>query len=93
MDGFGGVLSFELRGGFDAAARTIERLELFQLAASLGSVESLAVHPASMWRAVLSDDELAAAGLPPGLVRLACGLEHPADLLEDLDRALDELGA
>ena len=89
MSGFGGVLSFELRGGFDAAARTIERLELFQLSASLGSVESLAVHPASMWRAVLTDDQLVAAGLQPGLVRLACGQEDPADLIDDLDRALD----
>ena len=92
MDGFGGVLSFELRGGFDAAARTIERLEMVQLAASLGSVESLAVHPASMWRAVLTDDELVLAGLQPGLVRLACGQEDPADIIDDLDRALDALG-
>ncbi len=91
MDGFGGVLSFELRGGFDAAAKTIEGLELFQLSASLGSVESLAVHPASMWRAVLTDEELVAAGLQPGLVRLACGQEDPADLIDDLDRALDAL--
>ena len=53
MSGFGGVLGLELRGGFDTATRMIERLELFQLSASLGSVESLAVHPASMWRAVL----------------------------------------
>jgi methionine-gamma-lyase len=88
MNGFGGVLSIELAGGFAAAARMIERLELFQLAASVGSVESLAVHPASMWRAVLTDDELVAAGLQPGLVRLACGLEDPADLIDDLDRAL-----
>jgi methionine-gamma-lyase len=91
MDGFGGVLSFELRGGFGAAARMIERLELFQLSASVGSVESLAVHPASMWRAVLTDDELVAAGLQPGLVRLACGQEDPADLIDDLDHALDAL--
>ena len=91
MDGFGGVLSLELRGGFGAAARLIERLELFQLSASLGSVESLAVHPASMWRAVLTDDELEAAGLGPGLVRLACGQEDPADLIDDLDRALGTL--
>src|SRR5450432_2960413 len=91
MDGFGVVLSFALRGGFDAAARTIERLELLQLSASLGSVESLAVHPASMWRAVLTDDELVAAGLQPGLVRLACGLEDHANLIDDLDRALDAL--
>jgi methionine-gamma-lyase len=91
MSGFGGVLSLELRGGFDAAARAIERLELFQLSASLGSVQSLAVHPASMWRAVLTDQEVAAAGLHPGLVRLACGLEDSEDLIEDLDRALDAL--
>jgi methionine-gamma-lyase len=91
MDGFGGVLSVELRGGFDAAVRTIERLGLFQLSASVGSVESLAVHPASMWRAVLTEDQLVAAGIQPGLVRLACGQEDPADLIDDLDRALDAL--
>ncbi len=93
MSGFGGVLGIELRGGFEAAVRTIERLELFQLSASLGSVQSLAVHPASMWRAVLSDEEVAAAGLHPGLVRLACGQEDPGDLIDDLDRALDALAA
>ena len=93
MSGFGGVLSLELRGGFDAATGMIERLDLFQLAASLGSVESLAVHPASMWRAVLSDEELAAADLQPGLVRLACGQEDPTDLIDDLDQALDALTA
>jgi len=49
------------------------------------------VHPASMWRAVLTDEEVVAAGLQPGLVRLSCGLEEPADLLDDLDRALDTL--
>ena len=91
MSGFGGVLSLELSGGFDAAASMIERLELFELSASLGSVESLAVHPASMWRAVLTDEEIIAAGVQPGLVRLACGLEDPADLIDDLDHALDTL--
>jgi methionine-gamma-lyase len=88
MTGFGGVLSIELRGGREAAALMIERLELFQLSASLGSVESLAVHPASMWGAVLTEQQLVAAGVEPGLVRLACGLEDTADLIEDLDRAL-----
>ena len=91
MSGFGGVLSIELRGGIDAAVQTIERLKLFQLSASLGSVESLAVHPASMWKAVLSDEELADAGIPPGLVRLACGQEDVRDLIEDLDQALSTL--
>ncbi len=88
MSGFGGVLSVEIAGGRDAATSTLENLELFQLSASLGSVESLSVHPASMWPAVLSPQELEAAGLRPGLIRLACGLEDPADLIADLDRAL-----
>ena len=91
MDGFGGVISFELRGGFEAASQLIERLELFQLSASIGSVESLCVHPASMWGAVLTDEEIVAAGLQPGLVRLSCGVEDPTDLIDDLDRALDAL--
>ncbi len=89
MTGFGGVLSIELRGDREATARTIERLELFQLSASLGSVESLVVHPASMWGAMLTEQQMAAAGVGPGLVRLACGLEDAADLIDDLDRALD----
>ncbi|MCW3017404.1 MAG: Cys/Met metabolism pyridoxal-phosphate-dependent protein [Solirubrobacterales bacterium] len=88
MSGFGGVLSIELRGGIDAAVQTIERLELFHLSASLGSVESLAVHPPSMWKAVLSDEEVAEAGIQPGLVRLACGQEDVRDLIDDLDQAL-----
>ncbi len=91
MSGFGGVLSIELIGGLDAAARFAEELQLFQLSASLGSVESLVVHPASMWKAMLTEQELADAGLGPGLVRLACGQEDVADLIEDLDRALDSL--
>jgi cystathionine beta-lyase/cystathionine gamma-synthase len=93
MKGFGGVVSFELRGGFSAGARLIEALELFQLSASLGSVESLAVHPASMWGALLTEEEILAAGLQPGLIRLSCGLEDVVDLIDDLGRALDALAA
>jgi methionine-gamma-lyase len=92
MNGFGGVVSFELHGGFRAGARVIEALKLFQLSASLGSVESLAVHPASMWGALLSEEGIIAAGLQPGLIRLACGLEDVADLIADLDQAFDALG-
>ena len=91
MSGFGGVLSVELVGGLDGAARFVEHLELFQLSASLGSVESLVVHPASMWKAMLTEQQLADAGLDPGLVRLACGQEDVADLIEDMDNALDSL--
>jgi methionine-gamma-lyase len=91
MSGFGGVVSFELHGGFEAGARFIEALELFQLSASLGSVESLAVHPASMWGARLTQEEIVSAGIQPGLIRLSCGLEDPTDLLDDIDRALAAL--
>ena len=91
MSGFGGVVSVEVLGGLDGAGRFVEHLELFQLSASLGSVESLAVHPASMWKAMLTEEELADAGLDPGLVRLACGQEDVADLIADLDQALDSL--
>ena len=91
MSGFGGVLSVELVGGLDGAARFVEHLELFQLSASLGSVESLVVHPASMWKAMLTEEELADAGLDAGLVRLACGQEDVADLIDDVDKALDSL--
>jgi methionine-gamma-lyase len=93
MSGFGGVLSIELRGGIDAATQAIERLELFQLSASLGSVESLAVHPASMWKALMTDEEMAEDGVHPGLVRLACGQEDVRDLIDDLDQALSALPA
>jgi methionine-gamma-lyase len=92
MSGFGGVVSFEVRGGFRAGAQVIEALDLFQMSASLRSVESLAVHPASMWGALLTEEEIIAAGLQPGLVRLSCGLEDAADLIADLDQALDTLG-
>jgi methionine-gamma-lyase len=91
MSGFGGVLSIELVGGLEAATRFVEHLDLFQLSASLGSVESLAVHPASMWKAMLTEEELADAGLDSGLVRLACGQEDVADLIDDVDKALDSL--
>jgi cystathionine beta-lyase/cystathionine gamma-synthase len=84
------VVSIELGGGLEAAARTVERLELFELSASLGSVESLAVPPGAMWKAVLSEQEMSDAGLRPGLVRLACGLEDANDVIQDLDQALDQ---
>jgi len=88
MSGFGGVLGIELVGGYDAADAFIDRLTYARRSASLGGVESLAVHPASMWRGMLSDDQIAASGVPLGLVRLAAGTEDTDDLVAD---ALDAL--
>lgn len=88
MDGFGGVLSFELVGGFDAAVALMEAVKLIQLAVSLGGVESLIQHPASMTHGMLPEEEIRKAGIAPGLVRLSVGLESADDLKQDLSLAL-----
>ncbi|MFF9572048.1 trans-sulfuration enzyme family protein [Streptomyces sp. NPDC014685] len=82
MSGFGGVLGIEFTGGFDMADAFLGHLNYSRRSASLGGVESLAVHPASMWRGMLSDEQITDA-VPPGLVRLAAGTEDTADLVAD----------
>jgi cystathionine beta-lyase/cystathionine gamma-synthase len=86
--GFGGMVSFEVKGGYDAAYRTIGRTEVCLLAVSLGSVETLITHPASMIHTRQSDEERKTAGISPGLIRLSVGIEDAEDIIEDLDRAL-----
>jgi methionine-gamma-lyase len=92
MSGFGGVLALELAGGFEAADAFVGHLTYARRSASLGGVESLAVHPAAMWRGMLSDEQLVASGLPMGLVRLAAGNEDTADLVADVLAAADAVG-
>ena len=87
-DGHGGMLSFELRGGYDAGVKLVESLELIQLAVSLGGVESIIQHPASMTHGTLPPEELEETGISPGLLRLSVGMEDPGDLRRDLERAL-----
>ncbi|QUQ65775.1 trans-sulfuration enzyme family protein [Kutzneria sp. CA-103260] len=89
MNGFGGVLAVELTGGFAAADAFLGRLRYSRRSASLGGVESLAVHPASMWRGMLSEEQIAASGVPLGLVRLAAGTEDTPDLIADVLAAAD----
>lgn len=91
MSGFGGVLALELAGGFEAADAFLSRLHYARRSASLGGVESLAVHPAAMWRGMLSEDQIIASGVPLGLVRLAAGTEDTADLVGDVLAAADEV--
>ncbi|MEK7875214.1 MAG: aminotransferase class I/II-fold pyridoxal phosphate-dependent enzyme [Pseudomonadota bacterium] len=88
MKAFGGVLSFELIGGYRAAQRFVTALRLATQAVSLGGVETLAVHAASVWEGSLTPEQIEQAGVSPALVRLAAGLESAADLIADLDRAL-----
>ncbi|MDH3812839.1 MAG: PLP-dependent transferase, partial [Gammaproteobacteria bacterium] len=87
--GFGGMISFEIDGGEAAVRAFVENLAYFSLAESLGGVESLVCHPASMTHAPVSEERKAAAGVTPTLIRLSVGLEGAEDLIEDILRALD----
>ncbi|WP_298579476.1 cystathionine gamma-synthase [uncultured Luteimonas sp.] len=88
MDGFGGMLSFRVKGGFEAAKRFCERTQLFTLAESLGGVESLVNHPAVMTHASVPVETRARLGIGDDLVRLSVGVEALPDLRADLDEAL-----
>ena len=88
MSGFGGMLTFFLRGGLDNARRFLERLEVFSLAESLGGVESLVDHPAIMTHASIPVETRKTLGISDNLVRLSVGIENVQDLKRDLDRAL-----
>jgi cystathionine beta-lyase/cystathionine gamma-synthase len=87
--GFGGMLSFEMKGGYDAAYKVIRNTELCLLAVSLGGVETLITHPASMVHTRQTAEERRTAGISPGLIRLSAGVENVEDLIEDLEQALD----
>ncbi|HMR22263.1 MAG TPA: cystathionine gamma-synthase [Micropruina sp.] len=89
---FGGVVTFELHGGLDAAKTLLEGLTLFCPAESLGGTESLVSHPGTMTHASMPPDVQLAAGITPGMVRLSVGIEAVDDLLADLTQALDLLG-
>jgi cystathionine gamma-synthase len=91
QDGFGAMLSFELGGGEDSARAFLEGLSCFTLAESLGGVESLVAHPATMTHAAMSENARAQAGIGPGLLRLSVGIEHLDDLADDLRGALRRL--
>lgn len=86
--GGGSIFTVELHGGTQAAHRFIDRLEVFSLLANVADAKSLVIHPASTTHAQLNQQELEAAGIRPGTVRLSIGLEHIDDLLDDLKQAL-----
>jgi O-acetylhomoserine (thiol)-lyase len=86
--GCGAVFSFNLKGSRAAGRRFVESLQVFSHLANVGDAKSLVIHPASTTHFRVPDDELAAAGITQGTIRLSIGLEDPADLLDDLSRAL-----
>jgi len=92
QSGFGGMLSFDMKGGEDRAQAFIARLHLYSFAESLGGVESLIEHPASMSHAAMTPAGLAAAGSGPGTVRVSAGIEASTDLIADMEQAFAAIG-
>jgi methionine-gamma-lyase len=86
--GFGGLVSFELRGGFSSTERFMSAMQLPSRAVSFGGFESLVTQPSGMWAGSLGEEKAAEAGIGPGLIRLSVGLEHEDDLIADLTRTL-----
>ncbi|MGI0053491.1 MAG: trans-sulfuration enzyme family protein, partial [Thermoplasmata archaeon] len=91
MDGFGGMVSFELVGGTRAARRFLKGLDVITLAESLGGVESLIEMPSAMTHASVPRAERLRRGVSDGLLRLSCGIEDPADLLEEIRSGLGRI--
>ena len=91
MKDFGGMLSFEVKGGKEAGIKLVNALKLCTIAVSLGDAETLVEHPASMTHSTYSAQDLKDAGIPEGLVRLSAGLENGEDIIADLKQALDQI--
>ena len=91
MSGYGGVVSFKVKGNLDATSRFIDSLQIPLIAASFGGVESLVEQPAIMSFFELSSEERLAVGISDNLVRLSLGIEDVDDLIADLDQALGHL--
>jgi O-succinylhomoserine sulfhydrylase len=84
----GGILAFELKGGFEQGKRFLDALQLCSLTSNLGDSRTIVTHPASTTHSKLSEEERLASGITPGLIRLSAGLEHVEDIWEDIARAL-----
>ena len=90
--GNGGLVGIEVKGGVEAGKKFIESLKMFYHVANIGDARSLAIHPATTTHSQLTEEELLAAGVTPGYVRLSIGIEHPDDIIADLDQALNASG-
>lgn len=91
MSGFGGILSFELKGGLEAGRKLMNSVKLCLLAVSLGAVETLIQHPASMTHAIVPKEERLKAGITDSLVRISVGIEDVTDIIQDLKQALEKI--
>jgi O-acetylhomoserine (thiol)-lyase len=86
--GAGALVTFGIRGGFEAGKTFINSMKLFSLLANIGDAKSLVIHPASTTHSQLSEEEQASTGVTPGLVRLSVGVEDIRDIIADIDQAL-----
>ena len=91
MDGFSGMISFELKGGIPAGTTVMNNVKLCSLAESLGAVETMITHPATMTHVDVPAEERYARGLTDGLVRISVGIEDPVDIIDDLKQALEKV--
>jgi O-acetylhomoserine (thiol)-lyase len=87
--GYGGMVSFGLEGGYEAARKTVESTELASLLANVGDAKTLIIHPASTTHQQLTDEEQEASGVTDGMVRLSVGIEDPAAIVADLEAAIE----
>jgi methionine-gamma-lyase len=88
MSHFGAMMSFELKGGYEAGVRMMNKVQLATLAVSLGTVDTLIQHPASMTHSKVTREDRLRQGISDGMVRLSVGIEYAGDIIEDLDQAL-----
>jgi len=87
-NGFGGMITFGIKGGLESGKKFIEKLQIFSHLANVGDAKSLAIHPASTTHSQLSNEQLAEAGITESMVRLSVGIEHIDDITADIDNAL-----
>ena len=90
-NGAGGVVTFGLKGGYDAGVALVERCELFSHLANIGDTRSLILHPASTTHRQLTQEQLNIAGAGPEVIRISVGIETVEDIIADLDQALNNL--
>ncbi|MFH1734508.1 MAG: PLP-dependent transferase [bacterium] len=91
MDDFGGMIAFEVKGGYDEGVKVMDALELCTLAVSLGDCDTLIVHPASTTHSSYSPEAREAAGIKDNMIRLSVGIEAVEDIIEDLSQALKKI--
>ncbi|MCH5719749.1 PLP-dependent transferase [Niabella hibiscisoli] len=87
----GGIVCFEIKGGVEAGRKFMDALQLLSLTPNLGDSRSIASHPASTTHSKLSEEERLKVGITPGLIRISVGLEHPDDVIYDIEQALNSI--